>query len=110
LNVASEVTTFTMSDFSRTFQPNSNNGSDHAWGAHHIVIGGAVKGGKIYGSYPTLALGGPDDSGSNGRWVPSTASSQYAATLAQWFGVSVGELPAVLPSIGNFSTNNLGFV
>jgi uncharacterized protein (DUF1501 family) len=110
LNVASEVTTFTMSDFSRTFQPNSNNGSDHAWGAHHIVIGGAVKGGRIYGSYPTLALGGPDDSGSNGRWVPSTASSQYAATLAQWFGVSVGELPAVLPSIGNFSTNNLGFV
>jgi uncharacterized protein (DUF1501 family) len=110
LNVASEVTTFTMSDFSRTFQPNSNSGSDHAWGAHHIVIGGAVKGGKIYGTYPTLALGGPDDSDSNGRWVPTTASSQYAATLAQWFGVSVGELPAVLPSIGNFSTNNLGFV
>jgi uncharacterized protein (DUF1501 family) len=110
LNVASEVTTFTMSDFSRTFQPNSNNGSDHAWGAHHIVMGGAVKGGKIYGTYPTLALGGPDDSGSNGRWVPTTASSQYAATLAQWFGVSVAELPAVLPSIGNFSTNNLGFV
>jgi uncharacterized protein (DUF1501 family) len=110
LGVSSEVTTFTMSDFSRTFQPNSNNGSDHAWGAHHIVMGGAVKGGKIYGTYPTLALGGPDDSGSNGRWVPSTASSQYAATLAQWFGVSVGELPAVLPSIGNFSTNNLGFV
>jgi uncharacterized protein (DUF1501 family) len=110
LNVASEVTTFTMSDFSRTFQPNSNNGSDHAWGAHHIVIGGAVKGGQIYGTYPTLALGGPDDSDSNGRWVPTTASSQYAATLAQWFGVSVGDLPAVLPSIGNFGTNNLGFV
>jgi uncharacterized protein (DUF1501 family) len=110
LGVSSEVTTFTMSDFSRTFQPNSNNGSDHAWGAHHIVMGGAVKGGKIYGTYPTLALGGPDDSDSNGRWVPTTASSQYAATLAQWFGVSVGELPAVLPSIGNFSTNNLGFV
>jgi len=110
LNVASEVTTFTMSDFSRTFQPNSNSGSDHAWGAHHIVIGGAVKGGKIYGAYPTLALGGPDDSGSNGRWVPSTASSQYAATLAQWFGVTASELPAVLPSIGNFGTNNLGFV
>jgi len=110
LNVASEVTTFTMSDFSRTFQPNSNNGSDHAWGSHHIVMGGAVKGGKVYGTYPTLALGGPDDSDSNGRWVPSTASSQYAATLAQWFGVSVGELPTVLPSIGNFSSNNLGFV
>jgi uncharacterized protein (DUF1501 family) len=110
LNVASEVTTFTMSDFSRTFQPNSNNGSDHAWGSHHMVIGGAVKGGQIYGTYPTLALAGPDDSGSNGRWVPSTASSQYAATLAQWFGVPAADLPTVLPSIGNFSSNNLGFV
>jgi uncharacterized protein (DUF1501 family) len=110
LNVASEVTTFTMSDFSRTFQPNSNNGSDHAWGAHHMVIGGAVKGGQIYGTYPTLALAGPDDSGSNGRWVPSTASSQYAATLAQWFGVPAADLPSILPSIGNFSSSNLGFV
>jgi uncharacterized protein (DUF1501 family) len=110
LNVASEVTTFTMSDFSRTFQPNSNHGSDHAWGSHHIVIGGAVKGGKIYGSYPTLALAGPDDSGSNGRWVPSTAISQYAATLAQWFGVPAVDLPTILPSIGNFSSSNLGFV
>ena len=110
LNVASSVTSFTMSDFSRTFQPNSNNGSDHAWGSHHIVLGGAVKGGQIYGAYPTLALGGPDDSGSNGRWVPSTSSAQYAATLAQWFGVSAANLPTVLPTIGNFSSNNLGFV
>jgi uncharacterized protein (DUF1501 family) len=99
-----------MSDFSRTFQPNSNNGSDHAWGAHHMVIGGAVKGGQIYGTYPTLALAGPDDSGSNGRWVPSTSSSQYAATLAEWFGVPAANLPTVLPSISNFSTANLGFV
>ncbi|HEX4756599.1 MAG TPA: DUF1501 domain-containing protein [Terracidiphilus sp.] len=110
LNVTSNVTTFTMSDFSRTFQPNSNNGSDHAWGSHHIVMGGAVKGGQIYGTYPTLALAGPDDSGSNGRWVPSTASAQYAATLAQWFGVSAASLPTVLPTIGNFGSNNLGFV
>jgi len=110
MNVSSDVTAFTMSDFSRTFQPNSNNGSDHAWGSHHMVIGGAVKGGQIYGTFPTLALGGPDDSGSNGRWVPSTASSQYAATLAQWFGVSSANLSTVLPSIGNFSSNNLGFV
>jgi uncharacterized protein (DUF1501 family) len=110
LGVQSEVTTFTMSDFSRTFQPNSNQGSDHAWGSHHIVMGGAVNGGKMYGTFPTLALGGPDDSGSNGRWVPTTASTQYAATLAQWFGVSTAQLPTVFPYIGNFSTTNLGFV
>jgi uncharacterized protein (DUF1501 family) len=110
LGVQNEVTSFTMSDFSRTFQPNSNNGSDHAWGSHHMVIGGAVKGGQIYGTYPTLALGGPDDSGSNGRWVPSSATSQYAATLAQWFGVSSSNLATVLPSIGNFSVTDLGFV
>jgi uncharacterized protein (DUF1501 family) len=110
LGVQNNVTSFTMSDFGRTFQPNSNTGSDHAWGSHHIVLGGAVKGGKMYGTFPTLALGGPDDSGSNGRWVPSTASIQYAATLAQWFGVSAAQLPAIFPNIGNFSTTNLGFV
>ncbi len=110
LNVASNVTTFTMSDFSRTFQPNSNNGSDHAWGSHHIVIGGAVKGGQLYGTFPTLTLGGSDDSGSNGRWLPSTASVQYAATLAQWFGVSPSQLATIFPNIGSFASSNLGFV
>lgn len=110
LGVQNNVTTFTMSDFSRTFQPNSNTGSDHAWGSHHIVIGGAVNGGQIYGKFPTLALAGPDDSGSNGRWVPTTSTVQYASTLAQWFGVSVAQLPQVFPNIGAFSTNNLGFV
>lgn len=110
LGVQNNVTTFTMSDFSRTFQPNSNTGSDHAWGSHHIVMGGAVNGGKMYGTFPTLALAGPDDSGSNGRWVPSTASSQYAATLAQWFGVAPNQLATVFPYIGNFTVNNLGFV
>jgi uncharacterized protein (DUF1501 family) len=110
LGVQNNVTSFTMSDFGRAFQPNSAAGSDHAWGSHHIVLGGAVKGGKMYGTFPTLALGGPDDSGSNGRWVPSTASIQYAATLAQWFGVSAAQLPTIFPNIGNFSTTNLGFV
>ncbi|MBB6143427.1 uncharacterized protein (DUF1501 family) [Silvibacterium bohemicum] len=110
MNIASNVTTFTMSDFNRTFQPNSNTGTDHAWGAHHIVMGGAVKGGQMYGTFPTLALGGPDDSGSNGRWVPTTGSSQYAATLAQWFGVSAAQLPTVFPTIGNFTASNLGFI
>jgi uncharacterized protein (DUF1501 family) len=110
LGVADAVTTFTMSDFSRTFQPNSNTGSDHAWGSHHIVLGGAVKGGQTYGTFPTLALGGPDDSGSNGRWVPTTASVQYAATLASWFGVSATQMVSIFPNIGSFATSNLGFV
>ena len=110
MGIANSITTFTMSDFARTFQPNSNSGSDHAWGSHHIVMGGAVNGGKMYGTFPTQVLAGPDDSGSNGRWVPSTSSSQYAATLAQWFGVPAAQLPAVLPNISNFTTQTLGFV
>ena len=110
LGIASQVTTFTASDFSRCFQPNSGGGSDHAWGSHHMVIGGAVKGGQMYGTFPTLALAGPDDSGSNGRWVPSTASVQYAAMLAQWFGVAPSDLPTIFPNIGNFQNNNLDFV
>ena len=110
LNVANAVTAFTMSDFSRAFQPNTNTGSDHAWGNHHIVMGGAVKGGKMYGTFPTLALGGPDDSGANGRWVPSTATVQYAATLANWFGVSPSQMSTIFPNIGLFASNNLGFV
>ena len=110
MGVQSSVTAFTMSDFSRTFQPNSNTGSDHAWGSHHIVLGGAVNGGQVYGTWPTLALNGPDDSGTNGRWVPSTGSVQYAATLASWFGVSTAQMPTIFPNIGSFSTANLGFV
>jgi uncharacterized protein (DUF1501 family) len=110
MGVQSNVTTFTMSDFSRTFQPNSNTGTDHAWGSHHIVMGGAVNGGQIYGKWPTLALAGPDDSGNNGRWVPSTGSVQYAATLASWFGVTAAQMPSVFPNIGSFATTNLGFV
>jgi uncharacterized protein (DUF1501 family) len=110
MNLADTVTTFTCSDFARALQPNSAGGTDHAWGSHHIVMGGAVKGGKVYGTFPTLALGGPDDAGVNGRWVPTTASAQYAATLAQWFGLAAADLPYVLPYIGNFSSNNLGFL
>ena len=110
MGVANSVTSFTMSDFSRTFQPNSNTGSDHAWGAHHIVMGGAVKGGQMYGTFPTLALGGPDDSGTNGRWVPTTGSVQYASTLASWFGVSAAQMSTVFPNISSFPTANLGFL
>jgi uncharacterized protein (DUF1501 family) len=110
LGCANQVTAFTCSDFARTFQPNSTAGSDHAWGSHHIILGGAVKGGSIYGTFPTLELGGPNDVGTNGRWIPTTAAAQYAATLAQWFGVPTSDLSTVLPYIGNFSTSNLGFL
>jgi uncharacterized protein (DUF1501 family) len=112
MGVQNSVTSFTMSDFSRTFQPNSNTGSDHAWGSHHIVLGGAVNGGQMYGAFPTLHLGGPDDSGTNGRWVPSTGSVQYAAQLASWFGVSSTQMPLIFPNIASFNnpTPNLSFI
>jgi uncharacterized protein (DUF1501 family) len=110
LGLANQITTFTMSDFSRAMQPNCNAGSDHAWGGHHMVMGGAVNGGQIYGTYPTLALGGPNDSGVNGRWLPTLSSSQYAATLASWFGVPPAGLQAIFPTLFSFNTTNLGFV
>ncbi len=117
LGVQDKVTTFTMSDFGRTFQPAGSGpavGSDHAWGNHQLIAGGAVLGGTLYGTYPILRLGGPDDTdgGSNprGRWIPTTSVEQYAATLANWYGLSSADLPAVFPLIGRFATSNLGFM
>ncbi len=110
LGVAQQVTSFTLSDFGRTLQPASGDGSDHAWGNHQLVIGGAVQGRKTYGTFPTLELGGPDDFTSQGRWVPTTAVDQYAATLASWFGVSAADLPTVFPYVGRYNTANLGFL
>jgi uncharacterized protein (DUF1501 family) len=110
LGVANQVTSFTLSEFSRTFQPGSNGGTDHAWGSHHVMMGGAVKGNALYGTFPTLTLGGPNDTGSNGRWIPTTSVDQYAATLASWFGVANSDLPSIFPNLANFSTSNLGFM
>jgi len=110
LGVTNNVTTFTLSEFSRTLQPGTNGGTDHAWGNHQLVLGGAVKGNTLYGNFPTLALGGPDDAGNNGRWIPTTALDQYAATMASWFGVSNANLPTIFPNLANFPTNNLGFM
>jgi uncharacterized protein (DUF1501 family) len=110
LSVANQVTTFTMSDFGRTFKPAAGGGSDHAWGNHHLILGGAVKGGAMYGDFPTLAIGGPSDVSTEGRWLPTTSVDQYAATLANWFGVSAADLPKVVPNIGAFPTKNLGFL
>ena len=108
LGVANQVTLFTASDFGRTFRSNGD-GSDHGWGNHQFVVGGAVRGTDIYGTMPTLTVGGPDDTG-QGRWIPTTSVDEYAATLATWFGVSASDLPTVLPNIGRFAKPNLGFL
>ena len=108
LGLANKVTAFTASDFGRTF-PSNGQGSDHGWGSHHLILGGAVKGGNTYGTFPTLAINGPDDT-STGRWIPTTAIDQYFATLATWFGVDNGNLSTVFPNLGRFATPNLGFI
>ncbi|MBK6336328.1 MAG: DUF1501 domain-containing protein [Betaproteobacteria bacterium] len=110
LGVAQQVTSFTLSDFGRTFKPAAGGGSDHAWGNHHLVLGGAVKGGMLYGRYPTLALAGPDDAEREGRWIPTTAVDQYGATLAKWLGASTTDLAQVFPNLARFPVDNLGFL
>ncbi|MEP7330063.1 MAG: DUF1501 domain-containing protein [Betaproteobacteria bacterium] len=110
LGVESQVTTFTMSDFGRTFKPAANAGTDHGWGNYAFVLGGAVKGGDFYGTLPTQALGGPDDLGTAGRWIPTTSIEQYGATLARWFGITEADLPYVFPNIGAFTNTKLGFM
>jgi len=110
LGVASNVTTFTLSDFGRTFGPAAGGGSDHAWGNHHMILGGAVNGGALYGTFPKLALDGPDDAEKEGRWIPTTSIDQYGATLATWFGATDPQLAAIFPNLSQFTTRNLGFL
>ncbi len=110
LGVANQVTTFTLSDFGRTFQPASGAGTDHAWGNHHLVLGGAVRGGRMYGRYPVLALSGPDDADTEGRWIPTTAVDQYGASLARWFGASEADLSAIFPNLARFPFPDIGFL
>jgi len=108
LGLGANVTCFTASDFGRTF-PSNGQGSDHGWGSHHLVVGGAVKGQRTYGQFPVLTVNGPNDT-STGRWIPTTAIDQYFATLASWFGVDSGNLATVFPNLGRFPTPNLGFI
>ena len=103
LKVADKVTTFTASDFGRTLTGNSN-GSDHGWGSMHIVMGGAVKGRRFYGTAPVVANNGPDDVG-QGRLLPTTSVEQLAATLGGWLGVSDSELLSLLPNLSNHNTS-----
>lgn len=128
--VSNDVTTFTLSDFGRTLMPSGTGagvGSDHAWGNHSFVMGGSVVGGNFYGSlrpdgsgnyYPTLTLGGSDDTDSGtsprGRWIPTTSVDQYAAVFARWFGLpqDTPTVNAVFPNLPNFPGTNsqLGFL
>ncbi len=110
LGVADQVTAFTASDFGRTLTGNAN-GSDHGWGSMHFVLGGAVNGGKFYGTAPVVANGGPDDVG-QGRLLPTTSVEQMAATLGGWLGVSDSDLLSLLPNLSNYNSTvrKLGFV
>jgi uncharacterized protein (DUF1501 family) len=120
MNIAPDVTTFTLSDFGRTFQPAGSGGivgSDHAWGNHHLVMGGSVFGGDFYGVpgkngtvFPTLQLSGPDDTDVRGRWIPTSSVDQYGATLARWFDVNGSDIMKIFPQLGHFSPANLSFL
>lgn len=113
VNVADKVTTFTAADFGRTFKPNGQ-GTDHAWGNNHIVAGGAVQGGKLYGSFPNFVLGGANDTdssnGATGRWIPTTSVEEYSACLARWFGVEESALDTIFPNLRRFPNRNLGIM
>jgi len=114
LNVDQQVTTFTLSDFARTFVANGGAGTDHAWGSHQLVMGGPVSVGDFYGTYPRLLVKDGDDAdsgaGARGRWIPTTAVDQYGAGLAKWYGVSDGDMPAVFPNLSRFPGGALQFL
>jgi len=105
-----QVTLFTMTDFSRSHQANSTNGTDHAWGNHHLIVGGAVQGGSLYGTFPDLIMGGDSDFGNIGLWIPTTSGSQYAATVAKWLGLGTADLATIFPELKNFPQSTLGFL
>ncbi len=109
MGLSDNVTAFTISDFGRTLTCNSD-GTDHGWGSHHFVVGGAVAGGDMYGQYPVVGVNQANDVG-NGRLIPTTSVEQYAGTLARWFGLSDGQIRTIFPNFVNFgSSPYLGFM
>jgi len=102
------VTAFTQSDFGRTLTSNGD-GSDHGWGGNQLVMGDAVRGRDMYGTFPRLEIDGPDDV-TGGRMIPTTSADQYAATLSRWFGIPAQDLSMVAPNIANFAARDLGFL
>lgn len=107
LGIAEQVTTFTTSDFGRTLTSNGD-GTDHGWGSHQMIMGGAVNGGEVYGAFPELVIGGKDDAG-EGRIIPTTSMDQYAATLASWYGLPANNFADVFPNLARFNDLDLGF-
>lgn len=109
MGLSNNVTAFTISDFGRTLTCNTN-GTDHGWGSHHFVVGGAVQGQDMYGQYPVVGVNQDNDVGA-GRLIPTTAVEQYAGTLARWFGLSDSQIRTVFPNFANFgSSPYLGFM
>ena len=108
MGMENEITTFNMSDFGRSVG-NNGDGTDHAWGAHHFVLGGAVNSG-LYGTLPDITLGGADDASSKGRLIPTTSMSQYLGTIVKWFGADEATLNGLFPERGNFAIQDLGFM
>lgn len=109
LGMTSSVTAFTASEFGRTLTSNGD-GTDHAWGAHGLAMGGNVDGGKIHGELPNLEIGGPDDAGNDGRTIPKYSVDQYGATLAKWMGITNNDQLSIFPNLGNFAVRDLGFM
>lgn len=110
LGLGNNVTTFTLSEFGRTFKPATSAGTDHGWGNYAFVLGGAVKGGDFYGTLPSLMLNGPDDVGDSGRWIPTTSLEQYAAPMVRWLGIPEADMRYVLPNISAFGAGTVGFM
>lgn len=109
LGVSNSVTAFTTSEFGRSYTANDD-GTDHAWASHHLVMGGAVKGGQIHGDMLDFSLDGPDDARSSGRFIPKYGVDQYGATLAKWMGMTDSDMNEIFPNLKNFDTNDLGFM
>jgi uncharacterized protein (DUF1501 family) len=110
MGISNDVTLFTESEFNRTGDANANIGTDHGWGGHHFIVGGAVRGGAAYGTFPRHVMGSADDSGDRGTFIPTTSLDQYAATLGAWFGANDTVLNGVFPNLNNFGSRNLGFM
>ena len=107
MGLSNQVLLCTHSDFSRTMQANATGGTDHAWGNHQIILGGGIKGGRIYGTMPTLELGGPSDFTSQGIWIPTTSVTQMTAGIGAWMGLNSTQLTSVFPDLANFPAGAL---